>query len=454
MEKSIAAHKGACLIMPGGVNSPVRAFGAVGGTPIYVAKGSGAVLTDLDGNEYIDYVGSWGSLILGHADERVEAAISKAAAKGCSFGAPTERELRLAELVISRFPAIDMIRFVNSGTEATMSAVRLARGFTGRSKVVKFEGCYHGHVDALLVKAGSGAMTLGTPSSPGVPPGTTADTLVIPYNDAEAAAGVFERCGRDIAGVLIEPIAGNMGMVPPQAGYLEALRKLCDRHEALLIFDEVMTGFRVSPGGAQALSGVRPDLTCLGKILGGGLPAAAYGGRKDVMEQVSPVGPVYQAGTLSGNPLAMAAGVATLQALAEPNVYEQLEERSAQLAEGIKVAADEAGVPIYQTRAGSMGCVFFSDGPVSDYATACKCDTDRYARYFHAMLDRGVYLAPSQFECFFVSTAHTAEQIERTVQAAREAFASLTRATAPPSAPPTRTRDVRRGSKTEERKCG
>jgi len=446
MEKSIAAHKAACRVMPGGGIPPVRAFGAVGGAPIYVAKGSGAVLTDLDGNEYVDYVGSWGSLILGHADERVEAAISKAAAKGCSFGVPTEREIRLAELVISRFPSIEMVRFVNSGTEATMSAVRLARGFTGRSKVVKCEGCYHGHMDALLVQAGAGAMTLDTPSSPGIPHGATADTVVMPYNDAEAAAGVFEQYGRDIAAVLVEPIAGNMGMVPPQAGYLEALRKLCDRYGALLIFDEVMTGFRVSPGGAQVLNEVQPDLTCLGKILGGGLPAAAYGGRKDVMERVSPVGPVYQAGTLSGNPLAMAAGIATLQALAEPDVYEQLEERSAQLAEGIKAAAEEGGVPIYQTRAGSMGCVFFSDRPVTDYATACKCDTDRYARYFHTMLDRGVYLAPSQFECFFVSTAHTAEQIEQTVQAAREAFASLTPGAAPPSAPRTGARSVRRGS--------
>ncbi|HUU82501.1 MAG TPA: glutamate-1-semialdehyde 2,1-aminomutase [Phycisphaerae bacterium] len=424
-EKSKAAYQAACRLMPGGVNSPVRAFGAVGGTPRFIAKGAGAVLTDIDGNDYIDYVGSWGPLILGHGDERVEAAVCKAAAKGCSFGAPTELEVQLAELVISRVPSVERVRFVNSGTEATMSAVRLARGFTGRHKVVKCEGCYHGHVDALLVQAGSGAMTLGTPSSPGVPPGTTADTLLMPYNDPEAAATIFKKSGDQIAAVLIEPIAGNMGCVPPKEGYLEALRELCDRHDALLIFDEVMTGFRVSPGGAQELFGIRPDLTCLGKILGGGLPVAAYGGRQDIMEKVSPAGPVYQAGTLSGNPLAMAAGVATLQALGEPDLYGQLDERAAQLADGIGAAAEKAGLPIYQTRVGSMGCVFFSEQPVTDFPSASKCDTQRYARYFHAMLERGVYLAPSQFECYFVSTAHTAEQVEQTVSAAAESFAQI-----------------------------
>ncbi|MCP4251454.1 MAG: glutamate-1-semialdehyde 2,1-aminomutase [bacterium] len=424
-EKSAAAFKAACRVLPGGVNSPVRAFGAVGGDPPFIARGEGAILTDVDGNEYIDYVGSWGPLILGHADERVEAAVCKAVAKGSSFGAPTELEVQLAELVISRVASIEMVRFVNSGTEATMSAIRLARGFTGRDKFVKCEGCYHGHVDSLLVKAGSGAMTFGTPSSPGVPQGTTADTLVMPYNDPDAATALFDKHGSDIAAILIEPIAGNMGMIPPNKGYLEALRELCDAHEALLIFDEVMTGFRVSAGGAQAVNGVRPDLSCLGKILGGGLPVAAYGGRQEIMERVSPVGPVYQAGTLSGNPLAMAAGVATLQALAEPDVYEQLEERSAQLAAGIKEAAAESGIPIYQTRAASMGCVFFSAEPVVDFATASRCDTDRFARYFRAMLDRGVYLAPSQFECFFVSAAHTPEHIERTIAAAGEAFALI-----------------------------
>jgi len=422
-EKSAAAFEAACQFMPGGVNSPVRAFGAVGGTPRFVAKGAGAILTDVDGNEYIDYVGSWGPLILGHADDRVEAAISKAAAKGCSFGAPTELEVQLAELVISRIPSIEMVRFVNSGTEATMSALRLARGFTGRDKVVKCEGCYHGHVDALLVQAGSGAMTFGTPSSPGVPAGTTADTLLVPYNDAEALGTIFETQGGEIAAVLIEPIAGNMGLVPPKEGYLEKLRKLCDAHGALLIFDEVMTGFRVSAGGAQELYGVRPDLTCLGKILGGGLPVAAYGGRREVMAAISPIGSVYQAGTLSGNPLAMAAGVATLQALAEPEVYAELEQRSDDLAAGVAAAAKEAGVPVFQTRVGSMGCVFFSAEPVTDYAGAARCDTRAYAQYFHAMLDRGVYLAPSQFECYFVSVAHTPEHVERTVEAAREAFA-------------------------------
>ncbi|MCH7813190.1 MAG: glutamate-1-semialdehyde 2,1-aminomutase [Planctomycetes bacterium] len=424
-EKSAAAYKAACRVLPGGVNSPVRAFGAVGGAPPFIARGAGAVLTDIDGNEYIDYVGSWGPLILGHADERVEAAVCKAVAKGCSFGAPTELEVQLAELVIARFASIEMVRFVNSGTEATMSAIRLARGFTGRDKIVKCEGCYHGHVDSLLVHAGSGAITFGTPSSPGVPRGTIADTLVIPYNDPAAARALFDKQGSDIAALLIEPIAGNMGLIPPNKGYLEALRETCDAHGALLIFDEVMTGFRVSAGGAQAVNGVRPDLTCLGKILGGGLPVGAYGGRQEIMERVSPVGPVYQAGTLSGNPLAMAAGVATLQALAEPGVYEQLEERSAQLAAGIKEAAAASGVPIYQTRAASMGCVFFSAEPVVDFASASRCDTHRFARYFHAMLDRGVYLAPSQFECFFVSVAHTPEHIERTLAAAGEAFALI-----------------------------
>jgi len=403
----------------------VRAFGAVGGTPPFISRAAGAVLTDLDGNEYIDYVGSWGPLILGHADDRVEAALGKASSKGWSYGAPTELEVQLAELVIQRLPSIEMLRFVNSGTEATMSAVRLARGFTGRRKIVKCEGCYHGHVDALLVKAGSGAMTHGAPSSPGIPPGTTRDTVLIPYNDAEAAAEAFDANPRKVAALLVEPIAGNMGLVPPKKGYIEALRELCDRHGALLILDEVMTGFRVAPGGAQTLYGVHPDLTCLGKILGGGLPVGAYGGRREIMEKVSPLGPVYQAGTLSGNPLAMAAGLATLEALGEPGVYERLEERSAQLAAGIAQAAEKAGVPVHLTRVGSMGCVFFSDAPVADFTTAARCDVKRYARYFHTMLDRGVYLAPSQFECSFVSTAHTPEHVERTVAAAEEAFALI-----------------------------
>ena len=420
--KSEVAFQAACRVMPGGVSSPVRAFRGVGGTPRFIAKGKGAVLTDIDGNSYIDYVGSWGPLILGHADDRVVVAIDKAAAKGCSFGAPTEAETQLAEMIIARVPSIEMVRFVNSGTEATMSAMRLARGFTGRDKVIKFEGCYHGHCDALLVKAGSGALTLGAPSSPGVPKGTTADTLVLPYNDLGGVEKALRKHGNNVAAVLVEPIAGNMGCVPPNTGYLPGLRSLCSEHGTLLIFDEVMTGFRVAPGGAQQLYGVQPDLTCLGKIVGGGLPMAAYGGRRPIMEKVSPLGAVYQAGTLSGNPLAMAAGIATLQALAEPEVYATLEARSAKLAEGLQAAADAAEVPLYTTRVGSMLCGFFSAAPVTDHTWATRCNTKQYAAFFHAMLNRGVYLAPSQFECLFVSLAHTDEQIEETIAAAQEAF--------------------------------
>jgi glutamate-1-semialdehyde 2,1-aminomutase len=425
--KSEAAFRAAREVMPGGVSSPVRAFGAVGGVPRFIAKGAGAVVTDVDGRPYTDYVGSWGPLILGHADERVVAAINKAAAKGCSFGAPTEAEVRLAELVIARVPSVELVRFVNSGTEATMSAVRLARGFTGRDAIVKFEGCYHGHVDALLVKAGSGLLTFGTPSSPGVPGGVTADTLVLPYNDLAAATQLFAEHGKRIAAVLVEPVAGNMGCVPPAEGFLAGLRNLCDQHGSVLMLDEVMTGFRVAPGGAQELYGIQPDLTCMGKVLGGGLPMAAYGGRREIMEKVSPLGPVYQAGTLSGNPLATAAGIATLEALAEPEVYETLEARSARLAEGLGQAARAAGVSVYQTRVGSMLCVFFTEGPVTDYASATRSDTTAYKRFFHAMLERGVYLAPSQYECMFVSVTHTEELIENTIQAANEAFDEVAR---------------------------
>ncbi|MFH0980630.1 MAG: glutamate-1-semialdehyde 2,1-aminomutase [Planctomycetota bacterium] len=420
--KSEAAFEAACRVMPGGVSSPVRAFRAVGGTPRMIAKGKGAVITDVDGNAYIDYVGSWGPLILGHADDRVVAAIDKAAAKGCSFGAPTEAETQLAEWIIARMSSIEMVRFVNSGTEAAMSAIRLARGYTGRDKIIKFEGCYHGHCDALLVKAGSGAMTFGAPSSLGVPAGTAADTLVLPYNDLPVVAAALKKHGREIAAVLVEPIAGNMGCVPPNKGYLQGLRRLCTEHGVVLIFDEVMTGFRVAPGGAQQLYDVRPDLTCLGKVGGGGLPLAAYGGRRKIMERVSPLGAVYQAGTLSGNPLAVAAGIATLEALAEEQVYESLEAAGAKLAEGLRAAAEGAGVSTYHTRVGSMLCTFFTSGPVTDYASAARCNAKAYAAYFHAMLDGGVYLAPSQFECLFVSLAHTDEQIERTIAASAEAF--------------------------------
>ena len=423
--KSEEAHAAACKVLPGGVDSPVRAFGAVGGTPIYILKGKGAVVTDIDGNAYIDYVGSWGPLILGHAEDRVTAAVVKALHHGSSFGAPTLRETRLAELVIEAVPSIERVRFVNSGTEATMSAIRLARGFTGRDVVVKIEGCYHGHVDSLLVSAGSGATTFGTPSSPGVPGSVVGATLVVPFNDLAAVQAVFAEHGERIACCIVEPIAGNMGCVPPAEGYLQGVRDVCDKHGALLVFDEVMTGFRVAYGGAQEVYGIRPDMTCLGKIIGGGLPVGAFGGRAEIMQQLSPLGPVYQAGTLSGNPLAMAAGIATLEALRDRQVYKDLEARSAKLAAGLEGAARDAGVATYHTRVGSMMCMFFVDAPVTDYAGAKRCDTDVYGRFFHGMLERGVYLAPSQFECAFVSAAHTDEQIDQTIEAAAEALASL-----------------------------
>ncbi|GMU21101.1 MAG: glutamate-1-semialdehyde 2,1-aminomutase [Phycisphaerae bacterium] len=422
-EKSEAAFAAAKAVLAGGVNSPVRAFRAVGGTPRFVAKAKGAVLNDADGNNYIDYVGSWGPMILGHGDERVAAAASKALGKGWSYGAPTEAETRLAEQVAEDYPSIERVRFVSSGTEATMSAIRLARGFTGRDLIVKCEGCYHGHADALLVKAGSGLATFGTPSSSGVPAGATADTLVVGFNDFDAAARVFADHGHKIAAFLVEPIAGNMGCVPPLEGYLGRLRQLCSEYGALLIFDEVMTGYRVSVSGAQGLYGITPDITCLGKILGGGMPVGAYGGRAEIMAKLSPEGPVYQAGTLSGNPLAMAAGLATLEALHEPGVYEHLEAKSAQLAEGMAAAAAKAGVPVFLTRVGSMSTTFFQAGPVIDWASAARSDAQAYGRFFHAMLNRGVYLAPSQYEALFVSLAHTDEQIEATLEAAESAFA-------------------------------
>jgi len=424
-KKSQAAFTAALRVLAGGVNSPVRAFGAIGGVPRFIAKAKGATLTDLDGNDYIDYVCSWGPLILWHTDERVAAAASKALDKGWSYGAPTEAETRLAERIVEDFPSIERIRFVNSGTEAVMSAVRLARGFTGRDLVVKCEGCYHGHVDYLLVKAGSGLATFGTPSSAGVPTAMTANTLVVPYNDLGAAREVFERHGSRIAAFLVEPVAGNMGCVPPVDGYLAGLRQLCDEAGALLIFDEIVTGYRVSVGGAQEAFGVRPDLTCLGKIIGGGMPVGAYGGRADVMEKLSPVGPVYQAGTLSGNPLAMAAGLATLEALHEPGTYERLDTLATRLEDGLKAAAATAGVPAFVTRVASMCTLFFQVGPVTDYASAARSDTRAYAQFVHAMLERGVYLPPSQFETFFVSAAHTEEQIDQTLAAAAEAFQVL-----------------------------
>ncbi len=424
-ERSETLFARAREVIPGGVNSPVRAFRAVGGQPIFIEHGEGAYLFDVDGNRYIDYVGSWGPLILGHAHPQVVAAVTAAAQRGTSYGAPTEAEVWLAELVTSAVPSVELVRFVNSGTEATMSALRVARAYTGRNKIIKFAGGYHGHADMLLVAAGSGALTLGTPDSPGVPPAATAETLVAPYNDLAAVQELYARFPDEIAAVIVEPVAGNMGCVPPVAGFLEGLRDVTRTYGSVLIFDEVMTGFRVAYGGAQALYGVTPDMTCLGKIVGGGLPAAAYGGRRDILSLVSPAGPVYQAGTLSGNPLAMAAGAAQLEMLREPGVYERLERLSATLAEGIGAAAREAGVPLYQTRVGSMFCAFFTEGPVTDETTAKLSDTRAFGAYFRAMLDQGVYLAPSQFEAGFLSLAHSDADIAHTIAAARVAFARL-----------------------------
>lgn len=425
VERSEAAFEAARRVLAGGVDSPVRAFKAVGGVPRFIAKGEGATLTDIDGNIYIDYLGSWGPMILGHADERVEAAVTRTLARGSSFGAPTELETRLAERVIAAFPSIERVRFVSSGTEAVMSAIRLARGFTGRDIIVKCVGCYHGHVDALLAQAGSGLATFGTPSSAGVPQTVVAQTIAVPYNDLAAAKEVFARHAGQIAAFLVEPVAGNMGLVPPAPGYLEGLRGLCDEAGTILIFDEVISGFRVAFGGAQERYGVRADMTCLGKIIGGGLPVGAYGAREEIMARLAPDGPVYQAGTLSGNPLAMAAGVATLDALREPGVYDQLEATSAKLADGLAAAAKAAGVPTYMTRVGSLLCTFMTPGPVTDYATASRSDTAAYAKYFNAMLERGIFLAPAQFECMFVSLAHSDEHVERTAAAAKEALALL-----------------------------
>ncbi|QDU71153.1 glutamate-1-semialdehyde 2,1-aminomutase [Mucisphaera calidilacus] len=421
---SASAFARAQDLMPGGVSSPVRAYKAVGGDPVYIRSGKGAVVTDLDGLEYVDYVGSYGPLILGHAPDTVLAALSKAAARGTTFGMPTEAESTLAAMVIDAVPSVEMVRFVNSGTEAAMSAIRLARAATGRPAIVKCTGCYHGHSDALLVEAGSGALTLGQPSSPGVPKDITQNTLLVPFNDLEAARAVFEAHPDQIAAFAVEPVGGNMGCVPPVEGYLEGLRSLCDEFGAMLLFDEVMTGFRVARGGAQELYAVTPDLTCLGKVIGGGLPCAAYGGRRDLMEQVAPAGPMYQAGTLSGNPLAMAAGIATLAELENPDLYGQLESTTRQLAEGLATRAERAGVPVQIARVGSMLCVFFAESPVLSYEQAVRCRTDRFAAFFNAMLERGVILPPSQYECWFISAAHDGELIKQTLQAAEHGFAA------------------------------
>jgi glutamate-1-semialdehyde 2,1-aminomutase len=409
-------------ISPGGVNSPVRAFRGVGGEPFFVARAEGARLWDVDGRAYIDYVGSWGPLILGHAAPPVVEAVAAAAARGTSYGAPTAGEVELAEAIAGAYPSIEMVRLVSSGTEAAMSALRVARGATGRDVLLKFEGGYHGHADSLLVKAGSGGATFGIPDSRGVPAALAALTVTVPFNDIAAVRAVFDARPSEIAAVIVEPIAGNMGVIPPAPGFLEGLRELTSRHGAVLIFDEVITGFRVARGGAQALYGVRPDLTCLGKIIGGGLPVGAYGGRADLMRHVAPLGGVYQAGTLSGNPLAVAAGLATVRALGTPGVYDRLEALGDRLARGLADGARRAGIPLTVNRVGSMLTGFFCAGPVTDYASAKRADTERYARFFHALCARGVYFAPSQFEAAFVSLAHTEADVDATVKAAADAL--------------------------------
>jgi glutamate-1-semialdehyde 2,1-aminomutase len=406
------------------VDSPVRAFKAVGGTPIFIARGSGSRIEDVDGNRYIDYVMSWGPLIHGHAPKGLRTALAAAAARGTSFGAPTELETRLAALVSKLMPSMERVRFVSSGTEAAMSAVRVARAATGCDKIVKFEGCYHGHADAFLVQAGSGAMTLGVPTSPGVSSGAARDTLLARYNDLASVEALFARNARQIGAVFVEPIAGNMGVVPPAAGFLQGLRALCDREHALLVFDEVISGFRAAPGGAQHVTGVRPDLTCLGKIIGGGLPVGAYGGRADVMDLVAPAGPVYQAGTLSGNPLAMTAGLWSLQRLSA-RLYKQLSALGMMLATGLADAAREAGVPLQVNAFGSTLTPFFATTTVTDYQSALTADTNAYGRFFHAMLDRGIYPPPSQFEAWFLSAAHTERDVKTTIAAARDAMRAV-----------------------------
>ena len=418
-------HERAQQFIPGGVDSPVRAFGSVGGEPPIIARGEGALLCDVDGNKYIDYVGSWGPLILGHAHPEVVAAIQHAAEYGTSFGASTPAETDLAELIVQAMPAIEMVRFVSSGTEAVMSAIRLARAFTKRKYIVKFEGCYHGHADSLLVKAGSGVATLGIPGSAGVPEEVVRFTLALPYNDVGAVEQAFAKFKDQIACVIVEPIVGNMGCVLPTAGYLEALREITQRENALLIFDEVISGFRIAYGGAQGVHTIQPDLTTLGKIIGGGLPVGAYGGRREIMQMIAPLGPVYQAGTLSGNPLAMAAGIATLKHLrAHPEIYSRLESLTSELANGLTGAAQKAGVQMRAKRAGSMFTCFFTDAPVTDWTSAAKSDTKKFGQFHRAMLERGIYLPPSQFEACMVSAAHTSKDIEQTIAAAQDALKS------------------------------
>lgn len=411
--------------IPGGVNSPVRAFKSVGADPLFIKKAIGCTITDADNNDYIDYVGSWGPMILGHCHPQVVEAVKRAVESGSSFGAPTELEITLARMVIDAVPSIEMVRMVSSGTEATMSAIRLARGYTGRDKIIKFSGCYHGHADALLVKAGSGAATFGVPDSPGVPVDVAKNTLTAQFNDLGSVSKLIDENKNEVACIIVEPIAGNMGTVPPGEGFLEGLRSICDSEGIVLIFDEVMTGFRVAYGGAQELYGVTPDMTTLGKIIGGGLPVGAFGGKRDIMKLLSPSGGVYQAGTLSGNPLAMTAGIETLKLLQADGFYERLEQTSRRLADGITEAAKSAGYPIYPTRVGSMFCTFFTSNEVRDWPTAATCDTKAFAAFFRMMLEKGIYLAPSQFETAFVSIAHTEAEIEKTIAAARSCFAAL-----------------------------
>jgi glutamate-1-semialdehyde 2,1-aminomutase len=423
--KSHKLFKKACELIPGGVNSPVRAFRAVGGSPIFIDRAKGSKIYDVDGNAYIDYVLSWGPLILGHAHPKVISALKKAIDKGTSYGAPTSLEVELAELVLKIYPSMDKIRMVNSGTEATMSAIRAARGFTGRDKVIKFEGCYHGHADGLLVKAGSGATTFGVPDSPGVPKSYARNTITLPFNDITAIRKTVRREWKSIACVIIEPVVGNIGCVLPGPGFLESLRKLTKDYNIVLIFDEVMTGFRVAFGGAQAYYGIRPDMTCLGKVIGGGLPVGAYGGKKEIMSMVSPEGPVYQAGTLSGNPLAMTAGIETLKILSKPGTYKRLENLGAMLERGLIKAAGRAGVKTKFYRSGTMFCNYFTDKNVVDYKTAKTSDTSKFSRFFLSMLKRGINIAPSQFEAGFMSTAHTEKDIEKTLKAAYESLLEI-----------------------------
>ncbi|UJL44979.1 glutamate-1-semialdehyde 2,1-aminomutase [Virgibacillus sp. NKC19-16] len=421
---SVDAYKEAVDLMPGGVNSPVRAFKSVGMSPIFMEHGKGSQIVDIDGNEYIDYVLSWGPLILGHANARVVSKLQEAAAKGTSFGTSTIMENKLAELVVDRVPSIEMVRMVNSGTEATMSALRVARGYTGRDKILKFEGNYHGHGDSLLIKAGSGVATLGLPDSPGVPESIARNTITVPYNDVESVRYVFEQYGEDIAAVIVEPVSGNMGVVPPQENFLQDLRRITEDNDTLLIFDEVMTGFRVGYNCAQGHFGVTPDLTCLGKVIGGGLPVGAYGGKREIMENIAPTGSIYQAGTLSGNPLAMTAGYETLRALSESS-YQEINQKVDKLMEGYKQAASDFQIPLHINRAGSMVGVFFTDEPVINFETAQTANLDYFAQYYRGMIEEGVFLPPSQFEGLFLSTAHTDQDIDKTIQAVRNVFSKI-----------------------------